>query len=490
MKKKNKIYLFTIIIFLISFFFIYKILIQSDFYIISTNAITKDNVLIISNKRMNKFQKIVFQKKNETYIKLYNPLTNNFIWKKKLPFEYKFYTSSKGILISDNNLYINTGLEHDILYCYNLSNANLNWKTSFNRKFQKANNYKMEFEILSKDYLLITKPIDELGQLNDIFIINRKNGKIVKKINKIKIIHKIDIYKIENNIILKNIRNYDDYYLLNLKNLELNFLCNDKSRFYIIENSLFKFDIKTSSIYKIKEINKNSLSWEFIIKLSNNISLIGLNKFENNYYGIIQNKYLDNLEKTIIKIENTSKKWEITGKLKLFEGILDSEFDFNINLSKYLPISYHSYNSEKENLIYQYSNFTIIDLKKMEIIENYQFNRNKYLYDIYKIKENYYLFSSYNNFLIRFNAKNGKNINGVKFKDTKFDSKYLQYKISLYSDFINYENILFIIINKKYNLFVKPKFATIDLNNLKIKNNNIKNFGIDDITNDIINKKN
>ena len=486
-------------------------------------------LLIFSLKKLNykKFNfniRTIYQGKNfdPNYNK--NKINSNYKGKNFDPNynqnKFKFDSNYKGKNFNPNynkNKIINSnykGKNFDPNYYINKLNTSSNYKYKFNYnndKFYFNNLFiKKEF-LISMNYDLIYKKniffnlfnnnlhnIDKFNLFfNKIINFTNKNNNFYNKINyNIKYLNISKLFKINNNV----------YFNLKKKSKGLNY-----------NSEIFKAIVSINSInvlkkkkiiknYKIKLYNYKQKKKEYIYNkfiniklfnnyLNNNLKKINLKKnlylskkkINITYFYIKKkvnnNKLITNINKYITNTDNTNL---FILKKKLFNNFQFSNF---YSLILFQIFKKHNYNFiynqnilNKNSFLIQEYYLSYINLFKYKFIK-YWYNKNFINYDEYNIIKLLFLdfnykYSYYHNYKLQ--SKNKLILSKINLL-INFKNVYNLISISLFTKSLkninlkkkSFNNILFILLNKSYNLL---SLKYISKKYLKLKNNNYNNY--------------
>lgn len=213
---------------------------------INKNILYDRNLLISSDSKGNI---IIYSLKNKKILHKYN-----FYKKKFKNIEKKLY-----YILSDGLLYVSDNVGY--LYAYNYLENNIIWAKKFNAPFRS--NIKID-----------NKKLFLSDENNNLFIIETKNGNILRKIPSEEVLIKNNF---ENNIAMNNeylffLNNFGSLYSVNKENLRINWFVNVNSSLESNINKLF-------SSNEIKIFNDNLIiSSNNILQVINNVN--GSTKFK------------------------------------------------------------------------------------------------------------------------------------------------------------------------------------------------------------------
>lgn len=234
---------------------------------INKNILYDRNLLISSDSKGNI---IIYSLKNKKILHKYN-----FYKKKFKNIEKKLY-----YILSDGLLYVSDNVGY--LYAYNYLENNIIWAKKFNAPFRS--NIKID-----------NKKLFLSDENNNLFIIETKNGNILRKIPSEEVLIKNNF---ENNIAMNNeylffLNNFGSLYSVNKENLRVNWFVNVNSSldsninklFSSNEIKIFNDNLIISSNNILQVINNVNGSTKFKIPISSKIPPI----INNDYIFVISN---------------------------------------------------------------------------------------------------------------------------------------------------------------------------------------------------------
>ena len=234
---------------------------------INKNILYDRNLLISSDSKGNI---IIYSLKNKKILHKYN-----FYKKKFKNIEKKLY-----YILSDGLLYVSDNVGY--LYAYNYLENNIIWAKKFNAPFRS--NIKID-----------NKKLFLSDENNNLFIIETKNGNILRKIPSEEVLIKNNF---ENNIAMNNeylffLNNFGSLYSVNKENLRVNWFVNVNSSldsninklFFLNEIKIFNDNLIISSNNILQVINNVNGSTKFKIPISSKIPPI----INNDYIFVISN---------------------------------------------------------------------------------------------------------------------------------------------------------------------------------------------------------
>ena len=234
---------------------------------INKNILYDRNLLISSDSKGNI---IIYSLKNKKILHKYN-----FYKKKFKNIEKKLY-----YILSDGLLYVSDNVGY--LYAYNYLENNIIWAKKFNAPFRS--NLKID-----------NKKLFLSDENNNLFIIETKNGNILRKIPSEEVLIKNNF---ENNIAMNNeylffLNNFGSLYSVNKENLRVNWFVNVNSSldsninklFSSNEIKIFNDNLIISSNNILQVINNVNGSTKFKIPISSKIPPI----INNDYIFVISN---------------------------------------------------------------------------------------------------------------------------------------------------------------------------------------------------------
>ena len=272
---------------------------------INKNILYDRNLLISSDSKGNI---IIYSLKNKKILHKYN-----FYKKKFKNIEKKLY-----YILSDGLLYVSDNVGY--LYAYNYLENNIIWAKKFNAPFRS--NIKID-----------NKKLFLSDENNNLFIIETKNGNILRKIPSEEVLIKNNF---ENNIAMNNeylffLNNFGSLYSVNKENLRVNWFVNVNSSldsninklFSSNEIKIFNDNLIISSNNILQVINNVNGSTKFKIPISSKIPPI----INNDYIFVISNNNF------LISVQISSGKiiysYEIN---QLISDYLNIKKKVNINL--------------------------------------------------------------------------------------------------------------------------------------------------------------